>query len=399
MTFSRIRRSATLVGASLAMILGQAVLAAPVAAAGPWTTAFTLASATKYGNVADLSAAGKFVASAWVQENSPPASVWVRESLNSGTTWLPPVRLAASPSMWASEISLTSEAASGQHFAVWQEAIAGGHTRIFMSKKSFGSGAWAVPVQVSTNPGTTDAWVPSLVVTPAYYFLAYMQTLADGSNAAARLRVFDRGTGLWNPSISLGGTGSYVKLAATSSRVAAVWANASGVIKLRRGTMGLNGGLAWSPTLTLGSGETPFVVLSGTRGVVGWVKNGDVFTRRTTSSGASWSLAATVLNGSVIQPYAFFDGAMYGLKVVLTGQYTQVMTEIGSTGIGFRMTSADGGATWAQTQSHPCLGDNRQVAYTAKLSSGAFRVVAEAWTNRLSDDDGGPDKVSFHRHT
>lgn len=398
-TFSRIRKSTVVIGASLTMILGQTPLAGSVAASGPWTPTFTLAPAANAGTISDLSAAGKFVASAWVREGTTPGSVWVRESLNSGTTWLPPVRLAANPSMWASEISLTSDTASGAHFAVWQESIPSGSSRIFMSKETFGSGSWAVPLQVSDNPGTTDAWVPSIVVTPPYYFVSYTQTLADGSNATGRLRVFDRSTGQWGPSINLGNSRSYVKLAATANKVALVWSNSSWVIKLRRGTIGSGSSpsISWS-TSSFGSGETPFIVLSGARGVVGWVKNGDVVVRRTTNSGAAWSLATTVLNGSAIQPYALFDAAMSGQEVVFTGQFTQAITEIGSTGTGFRMTSSNGGATWTQTQSHPFLGDNRQVAYTTKPSY-VFKRVAEAWTQRLSDDDGGPDKLMYHRHT
>jgi hypothetical protein len=156
-------------GASLAVVLGQVLLAGPVAATGPWTPAFTLAPASPRW-INDLSAAGGNVVTAWVSAVTTQPSVWVRESVTSGTTWLAPVRLAADTSMWAGQISLTSDAASGRHLAVWQELTSNG-SAIFMSSKTFGSGSWTAPIQVSDNTGNSSATGPALVVTPAYYFL------------------------------------------------------------------------------------------------------------------------------------------------------------------------------------------------------------------------------------
>ena len=372
------------------------VLAAPAV----WTPTFTLVPAANDPTIDDLSAAGGNVAAAWTQWSGGIQEVLIRESVNSGTTWLPAVRLANNLTMSADEISVTSDAASGKHYAVWLEAITGGHLRIFMATKTFGSGAWTAPSLVSDNTGTTDAWGPSIAVTPAYLFLTYRQTLADGSNATARLRIFDRATASWGPSINLGTTKSSVSLAATSTTVTLVWnSNAAFAVRLRRGAIGSGTSpvISWSTT-TLGNGGAPFIVLAGTRGVVGWVQSGDVFITRTTTAGLTWWAPVRVLDGSASQPYGLMDAAMSGQSVVFTGQHTTAISNIGSTGVGIRMTSSNGGATWLTTQSYPYLGDNRQVAFTIRPSVGST-TIAEAWTQILSAMDAGPDKVAYDRGT
>lgn len=431
MTFSRIPKGILAIGASLVLVLGQTPLAGPVAAVGTigapssavpssasapsapaailasiWTPSFTLAPVASAGDNSDLSAAGGYVAAAWVQQPSSSTAgseVWVRTSPTSGTTWQPAVRLSANPSMWADQVSLTSDAASGTHFAVWKEFTISGGVQVFMSKKAFGSGSWTAPTQVSDNTGNSAATGPSLVVTPAYYFLTYTRSPSSGSTTN-RLRIFNRSTGIWAPSINLA-TLAYatgvVRLAAASTKVAMVWSTPSGAVMLRRGTIGSGSSpaITWS-TSSLGSlspGQTPFFVLSGTRGVVGWAKNGDVFVRRTTDGGATWSPATKVLDGTTTNGYGAIDAAMSGLNVVFTGERSdQSMFSIQG-GYGLRMTSANAGATWTKTTSYSILLDNRQVAYVNKPSSGGLKVVAEAWTN--STVSGGPFKVMYHRHT
>ena len=427
MTFSHIPKGIIAIGASLLMVLGQTPLVGSVAAVGSigaepsasstsgrtisalailstWTSTITLEPATHAWGLADLSAAGGAVAAAWVEQDATTTwlnSVWVRESLNSGTTWQPAVRLASNASMPADHISLTSDAASGKHFAVWEEGSPGGQLRIVMSEKTFGSTPWTTPSQVSENTSTTDAWYPSIVVTPAYYFVTYTRTSANGSNATARLRIFNRNTGIWAPSINLGptgGIGGVERLAAASNKVAMVWSNSSGVVKLRRGTFG-NGSspvISWS-TSSLGSGRAPFIVLSGTRGVVGWVESSDVYIRRTTNGGATWSAATKVLNGSASNAYGVSDAAMSGLNVVFAGSGGGSCCADPLAGYGFRMTSSNGGLTWTKTTSYPHNGDNRQVAYTTKPSSGGLKTVAEAWQN--STYTSFPWKVMYHRQT
>lgn len=402
MTFFRIPRRIIALGATQLMVLGLATVVGPVAASGPWTPALTLAPASPARGIVDLSAAGGNVVAAWFSEVTTPASVWVRESLNSGTTWLPAVRLAANPSLWAGQISLASNAASGTHLAVWQELIPSGYSAIFMSTKAFGSGSWSAPVQVSDNVSDVATW-PSIVVTPAYYFLTY--TLSTSSGATSdRLRIFDRSTGIWAPSVTiatLANATGVVKLAATSNTVAIVWSTPSGVIKLRRGTIGSGSSpaMSWS-TSSLGSlspGQNLFIVLSGARGVVGWSKNGDVFIRRTTNSGAIWSPAAKVLDGTPTSHFGVGDAAMSGLNVVFTGARVDPGSPGYEPGYSFRMISSNGGAAWTKTTTNPTPRDGRQVTYVNKPSSGGLKVVAEAWTS--DNITGAPIKMMYHRQT
>lgn len=408
MTLSRIRGRTALIGGSLLMIIGQTVVTGPVAAAGPWAPTLALATlspsslATRALGVGDLSAAGSDVAAAWIERDTTSVDkAWVRESVDSGTTWQPAVRLAANPLAWAGGVSLASDAAAGRHYAVWQEFDAtGGNGRIFMAEKPFGTGAWTTPIQVSDNTGTTHARDPSIVVTPAYYFVTYVLS-SSSANTSARLRVFDRTTGAWKPSTfvaTLFNAGdSVIRLAATTSRVALVWSTSSGVVLLRRGTIasGPSPAITWA-TVNLGNGYYPFITLSGARGVVGWTKVGGAFIRRTTTSGATWSAATKVLSASSIQGYDMFDAAMSGLRVTLTGRLRD-----GVSMASVQTTSANGGITWVKTQAAAPSTyfpyDDRQVAYMTKPASGGTVVVAEAWTQQ--NVAGDPNKILFRRHT
>lgn len=388
----RISRAAPL---PLALLATLAIAGSTLA--GSWTTPATLASGSHGPTVADLSAAGPNVVAAWTQEDpttTAGSSVWVRESVNSGTTWKSAVRLAANTSMWADEVAVTSNASSGQHFAVWTESLSDNHIRVYMSKKAFGVGSWSTPVQVSTNTGSTDTWSPDIAVTSAYIFVTYTQTVfvdGDEINPTGHLRIYNLSTGIWTSSSGPAylWTANTNSLAATSSRVATVWSNSSGVIRLRRGVIGPapTHVITWSNS-SLGAGEDPMLALSGNFGVIVSYKSGNIYVRRTANGGATWTNAQKVLTGSSPYFYRLFDVAMSGKNVVFTGKYSRTYccdgTEVGSS---FRMTSADWGTTWTKTQSNPALENNRQVAYTTKPAGGA--AVAEIWNT---------SKVLYHRH-
>jgi len=398
----RVPRRMIVVGASLAMVLGQALIAGPVAATAPWTPAFTLAPASPLRWINDLSAAGGNVAAAWVSGATTQPSVWVRESVTSGTTWLPPVRLAADASMWAGQISLTSDVASGRHFAVWQELTSNG-SAIFMSTKTFGSGSWTAPIQVSDNTGNSSATGPALVVTPAYYFLTYTRSTSSGS-VTNRLRIFNRSTGIWAPSISiatLASTTGVVRLAAASNKVAMAWSTPSGAVMLRRGAIGSGSSpvITWTTSNlgSIGPAQNLFLVLSGTRGVVGWSRNGDIFVRRTTNSGVTWSLATRVLDGTPTNHFGVVDAAMSGLDVVFTGVRIAPGSPGYEPGYSFQMISTNAGVTWTNTTANSTPRDGRAVAYVNKPSSGGLKVVGEAWTS--DNITGAPIKMMYRRQT
>jgi hypothetical protein len=324
--------------------------------------------------------------------------VWVRESADSGSTWLPPVRLAADPASFATSISVTSDGASRAHFAVWSEDIAGGGSRIFLSQKTFGVGSWSTPVQVSTNTGSTDAWDPSIAATPAYLFVAYTRVPASGDPYTGFIRIFNRSTATWAPATNLG-SGDVVRLAATSSRVYAVWSN--GVVRVRRGAIGSGAAspsISWS-TSSLGSGQDPIIAVSGSRGVVVYDKGRSVLTRRTTNSGASWLPATKVLDARTNASNRYFpvDAAMSGSKIVATAEFDhEVGEETGNPpGHTLRITSSNGGASWAISPPvYGRRGDHREVAYTTNPSTG-LKTIAELWDNSSSGTNTW--KVLFHR--
>ena len=397
MTGVRVPGPMIVIGASLAMVLGQVLLAGPVAATAPWTPAFTLAPASPRW-INDLSAAGGNVVTAWVSAVTTQPSVWVRESVTSGTTWLAPVRLAADTSMWAGQIALTSDAASGRHIAVWQELTSGG-SAIFMSTKAFGSGSWTAPIEVSDNTGNSSATGPALVVTPAYYFLTYSP--GNGSSAD-RLRIFNRGTGTWAPSTNITTSAPGVlRLAATSNTVAIAWATSGGAVMLRRGAIGSGSSpvITWTTSNlgSIGPAQNAFLVLSGTRGVVGWSRNGDIFVRRTTNSGVTWSLATRVLDGTPTNHFGVVDAAMSGLNVVFTGVRIAPGSPGYEPGYSFQMISTNAGATWTNTAANSTPRDGRAVAYVNKPSSGGLKVVGEAWTS--DNITGAPIKMMYRRQT
>ena len=370
---------------------GVAAVAVTVLATGPvaaghiaFTPSTVLRSASLQPGGPDLAAHGTNVVVAWDQEpaGSDPGSVWVRQKV--GSTWGSPVRLLKASAMQARSIRVFS--ATTKHYAVWSEDVAGGGSRIFLSSATFG-GAWAPAIQVSSNAGVSRAHYPRIVVSGSVSVIAYgIGALDQGPfSGVTRFRI---GAGAWT-SQSLPGQADRISLAVSSTRVLVAWSPQTGQVTVRRGTIG-GGGTTFSwitSNLVLATGTEPMVLLSGTRAVLLWQRDGDIYRRISSTSGNTWSTPVKILNvlpSDADFTYARYldDGAMSGARVAVTGS----TMELG--GRSFRMTSANFGSSWFVEPASLELGDERQVAYRTvagvpKLTEAWLRVQGQTYPYAL----------------
>ena len=370
---------------------GVAAVAVTVLATGPvaashiaFTPSVVLRSASLQPGGPDLAAHGTNVVVAWDQEpaGSDPGSVWVRQKV--GSTWGSPVRLLKASAMQARSIRVFS--APTKHYAVWSEDVAGGGSRIFLSSATFG-GAWAPAIQVSSNAGVSRAHYPRIVVSGSVSVIAYgIGALDQGPfSGVTRFRI---GAGAWT-SQGLPGQADRISLAVSSTRVLVAWSPQTGQVTVRRGTIG-GGGTTFSwitSNLVLATGTEPMVLLSGTRAVLLWQRDGDIYRRISSTSGNTWSTPVKILNvlpSDADFTYARYldDGAMSGARVAVTGS----TMELG--GRSFRMTSANFGSSWFVEPASLELGDERQVAYRTvagvpKLTEAWLRVQGQTYPYAL----------------
>lgn len=348
--------------------------------------------------IPDLAASGVNIVVAWDEMVSgTPVTVWVRRSTNSGGVFGAPVRLFKNPANAAREIAVFSGPTA--HVAVWSEDVAGGGSRVFMSRATFG-GAWSAAVQVSTNTGATRAHRPQIALSGTVLVLTYHASPTEFSgpySAYTRVKV---GNGAWGAPTSLAGGLEYgtIRLAVTSSRVLAVWTNGAGQVRARRGAI-TNAGTAFAwftGYQNFGTGQNPIVVMSGTRAVVIWEHDSDIYHRRSSNSGTSWGSASRILDGNpntetdAGNPYGLSDAAMNNADVVVTADaYPD-----DEPGEGYRVTSSDNGATWTVTLTSLAAADRRQVAFTRV---GGVPKLAETWLRVQGQTY--PYQLRFHRET
>lgn len=372
------RVTSRLGGSALLALLAVVMATSP--ALGAWNPSIVLRPATFIPWSPDLAASGAHVVAAWSQAGNPD-SVWVRRSTNSGGSFGAPARLAMNNANAAHGIRVFSGA--GGHLAVWSELVAGGGSRVFMSRAPF-FGAWSAATQVSSNPGTSHAIEARIVQSGNILVVAYQVSTTTAGPFSVHTRVKVGNAGWGGASVLPGGAlqeGS-LSVAASASRVLVVWTNASGQLRQRRGAITNSGtSFAWfAGYLSLGSGGGPLVVLSGTRAVILSRQNADIYRRLSSSSGSSYGPSVKVLDGfegdpdvDASSPYNLDDAAMNGARVVFT-VWSGLGGELGGTG--YRVLSSNHGVSWTVEESSEVPGELRQVAFT---KVGASFKLAEAW--------------------
>ena len=391
-----VRTSPLFVRAGVLAII--ATLIASSVALAAWSPAVVVRPATFQPTSPDLAASGPNVVAAWGQPamGGNPASVWVAQSVNNGTTFGTPVRLFKNSANAAQDIAVFS--GLGLHFAVWSEQVSGGGSRVFLSKATFGGG-WSPAAQVSTNTGSTKARHPRIVVSGNFFVLAY-QVSAPSGLYSAYTRVYDGNIGWAGPTLLPGGAPlakGGVSVAVSATTVLVAWTDAAGTVKERRGKIFAAGmSFLWYAGFpSLGTGKTPLIVLGGTNAVVLWADNADIFRRRSTNAGAGWGPQLKILDGnpgtnvSPGTPYSLYDAAMRNASVAFTVATGPGTPELGQ---GYRMVSANSGVSWTNTSTSAYAGDSRQLAYTVILGIGK---LAEAWIE--VDPMAYPWVLKYHR--
>jgi len=346
----------------------------------------------------DLAASGTNVVVAWGQGPfSLPVTVWVARSTNSGTSFGTPVRLFKNSANAAQDITVFTGPTA--HFAVWSEVVAGGGSRVFMSRATFGGG-WSPAVQVSSNTSATQARRPRIVSSGNILILTYQTSNTSYGPFSAYTRV-KIGSGPWGSATLLPGgvQEGTVSVAVSASRVLVVWSNNAGQVRQRQGAITNSGtSFAWFTIyLSLGTGRNPIIVLAGTHAVVLWEDDADIYRRLSANSGTSWGPQSKILNGnpgsdvSAGDPFNLYDAAMNNANVAFTTA-TGDSPELG--GDGFRMTSGNFGSSWTKTLVSLEAGDQRQVAYT---QVGGIPKLAEAWLRVQGQTY--PFELRYHRET
>jgi hypothetical protein len=323
------------------------------------------------------------------QEGGSPASVWVKESINAGNSFLGPKRLvfAACQCRPAHQISVATS--KGEVMAAWSEKLPGGAWRIFYGRKPAGPGAWTIGA-VSTNSG--KAMNPVIAMSDDYAFVVY-QVDVSGTFTVKR-QILNRSAGGWSVPANLGNSyysqASGPDVAATSEYVSVVWANAAGDVRIKSAWM--NPTPAWGPTKTIGGlgfydQDRVRVVRSRDNIVAVWTNRNEVRTRRSEDVGATWVPAPVNQNVVVDNDLELFDVTMHGMDVVLTGQ----RCGCSNSGVNLRFSSNDIGATWSAAGSLSPWGDDRQVTFVLEPTF-LDPWLAEAWIK-----PSGAAKLMFHR--
>lgn len=376
------------------------VLVANDVAAGhiPFNTSIVVRAATFEPGRPDLAAYGTQVVVGWAQQLYAPIEVWAARSTNGGTTFGTAQRLAKNSANPGRDLSVFS--GPSEHLAVWSEAVAGGGSRIFLSRTGTWTGPWSAATQVSTNSGTSFAILPTVVASGGVLVVTYLRssTTFGPYTAYARVKV---GNAPWSSATALTGGAAErpVSLAVSTTRLLVAWATSNGQMRLRRGLIGNTGtSFSWlAGDIALGTG-LPTVVMAGTRAVLFWSKNdGDVYRRLSSDSGATWGSTLRVLDGTPSSdvdaglPFRVDDAAMNGARVVMTATSGD-SPELGGDGV--RASSTNYGATWTTEVASTEAGDARQVAFT---KAGSVVKLAEAWLRVQGATY--PYALRYHRQT
>ncbi len=390
-------RRAALAGA---LVVGAVMaLSGPVAAGGFGPTKVLRTAPEVY--LSDIAARGSGVGVVWWEPRAIGPALFYRMSQNGGATFTAKQRLDPRPNqhasaavcqgdLWiASELQTPEDAPSD-----WDIVLDG--------KDLDGSGY--------SGHSVTDPFIALTSASPAiacvgsrFIALVWLQRI-DGEGWHAWLRVMDP----WPPFVgaAAGGSATEVDLDlgpahpdtapaidATDGRVVVAWRR-GGDLKVRRVDVapGASVDLDSHPNQQLASnlGYDINVAIAGSRVVIAYTRANDLFTRRSVDGGATFSTAVKRLNGDSSCCWMAYVQSLdiVGKRVLLEGGRAYGDFDPGVEE--WRLTSADGGATFLKTK----VG-SKGIRSGVWAGAGAWPGIVEAWDDW--SDGPGDNHIRFHR--
>jgi hypothetical protein len=391
-------RSLRLLGIAVSA-LALPALAGPAAAEfGPTRTLRT----ADFVLLQDVAAKGSGIGVVWEEQASGTPVVRYRMSQDRGATWTATRRLDDRPNrdaeaavcqgtLWiASKLRL-----DGDPTGDWHVVVDG--------KDLDGSGDAGYPI--------TDSFVsltvrdPSITCIGDRFLAVTWLEKRTGEGWRAWLRVFDPNppivpiapVGSFEATVDLGPAARDVhpSMDATSGRLVVTW-GAGGELRFKRFDVAPGGSVALSgfatQTVASNPGWTTAVAIAGSRVVLAYSRNNDLFTRRSTNGGASFSSAVKRLDGEPTCCFIAYPESVdiVGSKVLLLagkayGDLDPFVEE-------WRFRSTDGGASFTRKK----VGERGTRMGAWSGSANAPRAV-EAWDDWT--DHEGDNHIRFHRES
>lgn len=252
------------------------------------------------------------VALAYREQVGDDYRVYVKRSIDGGTTWTAPRRLSSANAEIATGPSLAS---SGLNIhAAFVEYRSDGSSKIIYRRSEDGGESWSAPLAMSSSG--TRAGIPSITRTGTRVVLAWTNELtgvvsvrvSTNGGLSFNLRT-DIATSTNRPFLDQGSNAfdAFPTVAISGNVINVGYYTSQGTLSLRRSS---SNGSSWTTAITLasnGNGYKPILTASGSTIVVGYAiyTGTDVYSafRRSTNNGASWSTAAALSGKSAPPSY------------------------------------------------------------------------------------------------
>lgn len=345
---------------SLSLVLAMS-LAVPSDTFGlTWGTTVKLTTSRTAAAWVGLASTGASAAhSAYQEATRGGLSVFYRRSSDKGATWAAPVRISPA-SAWVADAAAIAVAGTRIDIAWRQEDASSDPNVTTNSIRYRGSNTdgvtWLAPKTLAT--GSYALGIPAITHDPGGRVVV---AWTDGSSIRVR-RSTDHGAS-WAAVQSVGSTGhtpyggsgsieGYPAVATTAGVTYVVWYKTATSIVVRRST---DGGVTWSGETTLSTaaaGGPPTIGAAGSSAVIAYEESSAtsiwVATRRTSTSGSSWS-SRVALTSTSSTTFAF------GPVVRYTGGAWRVVYEkcTAAACAGSKVWyqhSTNGGATWTTAE-------------------------------------------------
>ncbi len=305
--------------------------------------------------------------------------IYYKRSIDGGTSWSGDVRLTNN----AAISHFAAIAAAGQAVHVVWEEYRDGNAEIYYKRSTDAGASWGADTRLTTN--AANSFSPSVAVSGGVVHVTWFDQ-RDGNNEIYYKRSIDGGS-TWSPDIRLTNNSSssiYSAVAAVGDLVHVVWEehrDGNGEVYYKRST---DGGASWSADTRLTNNAansfSPSVAAAGSDVNVAWFDQRDanleIYDKHSANEGLNWGADKRITNNAAVSNYP---------SVVVAGASVHLVwfdERDGNTEIYYNQ-SADRGATWGS--------DVRLTNDTARSTDPSVVVsgssVHVAWTDAR---DNGP---------
>ncbi len=328
-------------------------------------------SNTSYNNAWCVAASGSNVHVVWQDNRDGNWEIYAKRSTDFGSIWGADTRLTNNPSYSESP----SVAASGSYIHVAWEDYRDGNDEIYYKRSTDDGLSWSTDTRLTNN--NAESLRPSAAASGSMVHVVWWD-YRDGYHEIYTKRSTDSGAS-WGPDTRLTNdpaSSYFPSVAASGSNVHVVWGD------YRDGNMEIyskcstNDGLSWGADTRLTNDSAisyyPSVAVSGSNVHLVWNDNRDgnyeIYTKRSTDSGASWGTDTRLTNNSALSYYPSVAASGSNVHLVWNDNrdgneeiYTKRSTDSGASwGADTRLTN---NGAWSYLPSAAASGSNIHVVW------------------------------------